>query len=140
MYCSSLIHKRCRVVVVPECPINCKVDAGFGPCLLKISARLKPAPTTAQNRRYDKVCTSIIQVLAFNGIYRFPDSLLRHRERQSQVIWSNSVYEYDNKRYIQGVRTIDDLLSALIVDATPAALTAGIKPGMTGIEAVDLIA
>ena len=38
-----------------------------------------------------------------------------------------------------GIATIDDLLSGLVKDANAAAIKRGVKVGMTGREALDLI-
>ena len=40
---------------------------------------------------------------------------------------------------VSGVRAISDLLTAEVFDCTPAAMEAGIKPGMTGAEALSLM-
>jgi uncharacterized protein YunC (DUF1805 family) len=40
---------------------------------------------------------------------------------------------------VSGVRTFDDMLTAKVVAASTAAAQAGILPGMTGAEVVELI-
>ena len=39
---------------------------------------------------------------------------------------------------VRGVNTVDDLLTAPIVAASAAATAMGVKPGMTGYEALEL--
>lgn len=39
---------------------------------------------------------------------------------------------------VRGVKTVDDLLTAPIVAVSAAATTLGVKPGMTGYEALEL--
>ena len=41
---------------------------------------------------------------------------------------------------VRGVANYDDMLRAQVTDVTPAAAALGIAPGMTGAEALDLLA
>jgi uncharacterized protein YunC (DUF1805 family) len=41
---------------------------------------------------------------------------------------------------VRGVQTVDDLLAKPVVGATAAALALGVRPGMTGYEALEILA